>query len=73
MIKGQAEIQAMLKKKSLAVLYPKDKTKKSAQKIANMLETAVAIAAFKDENDNLIWGVLVNKNQEAEETHDSEL
>lgn len=58
-------IQTAIENNKLAdlftVVYPRDKTEKSAQQIANQIEAAVGIVQLKDENDNLVWGVLLDK------------
>lgn len=58
------EFEDMLKENVFVAVYPKDKTEASAQKIADMLDAAVAIASFEDEDGNLAWGVLIDKRLE---------
>lgn len=55
----------MLENDLFAVVYPKDKSKESAEKIVEMIDSAVGIAEFKDEEGNLIWGALIDKVKEA--------
>ena len=56
----------MLTNNLFAVVYPKDKSEESAQKIAEMTESAAGIAKFKDEEGNYIYGVLIDKIKESQ-------
>jgi len=47
---------------SLAVIYPRDGSEKSAERLVNMVDAAIGIAEFKDDEDNTTrWGVLIDK------------
>jgi hypothetical protein len=47
---------------SLAVIYPRDGSEKSAEKLVNMVDAAIGIAEFKNDEDNTTrWGVLIDK------------
>lgn len=59
-------VRAMLENDLFAVVYPKEKTEEAAQILVNEIDSAVGIAEFKDENDNSIWGILIDKKREAE-------
>ncbi len=61
---NREDFESMLKENVFVAVYPKDKTEASAQKIADMLDAAVAIASFEDENGDLAWGVLIDKRLE---------
>ena len=61
----QKYIRAMLENDLFAVVYPKDKSEESAEKMVEMIDSAVGIAEFKDEEGNLAWGVLIDKVREA--------
>ena len=61
----QEYIKAMLGNGLFAVVYPKDKSEESAEKMVEMIDSAVGIAEFKDENGNSAWGVLIDKVREA--------
>lgn len=61
----QKYIRAMLENDLFAVVYPKDKSEESAEKMVEMIDSAVGIAEFKDEEGNSTWGVLIDKVKEA--------
>lgn len=65
----QKYVRAMLENALFAVVYPKDKSEESAEKMAEkmaeMIDSAVGIAEFKDEEGNSAWGVLIDKVREA--------
>ena len=61
----QKYIKAMLENDLFAVVYPKDKSEESAEKMVDMIDSAVGIAEFKDEEGNSAWGVLIDKVREA--------
>ena len=61
----QKYIRTMLENELNAVVYQKDKSEESAEKIVEMIDSAVGIAEFKDEEGNLAWGVLIDKVREA--------
>ena len=52
----------MLDKNLFGVIFPKDRTEKSAKWMVNMIDAAVGMAEFKDDDDgNITWGVLIDK------------
>ena len=61
----QKYVRAMLENDLFAVVYPKDKSEESAEKMVEMIDSAVGIAEFKDEEGNSTWGVLIDKVREA--------
>lgn len=61
----QKYVRAMLENDLFAVVYPKDKSEESAEKMVGMIDSAVGIAEFKDEEGNSVWGVLIDKAKEA--------
>lgn len=61
----QKYVKAMLENDLFAVVYPKDKSEESAQKMVEMIDSAVGVAEFKDEDGNATWGVLIDKVREA--------
>lgn len=61
----QKYIKAMLENDLFAVVYPKDKNEESAEKMVEMIDSAVGVAEFKDEEGNSAWGVLIDKVKEA--------
>lgn len=67
--------EIMLQNHLLTTIYPKDKSEKSAKKLADIINSAVGVAEFKNDKNESIWGVLVNKNnkQEANKDNGSEL
>ena len=58
-------IKDMLDNNLFAVIYPKDKSEKSAEKMVEMIDSAVGTAEFKDEEGNSVWGVLIDTVREA--------
>lgn len=54
-------IKEMLDKNLFGVIFPKDKSEKSAQLMIDTIEAAVGIAEFKDDDKNITWGVLIDK------------
>ena len=63
--KTEKYIKDMLDKNLFAVIYPKDKSEASAQKLVDVIDSAVGVAEFKDEKGNSAWGVLIDKVREA--------
>ena len=61
----QKYVRAMLENDLFAVVYSKDKSEESAEKMVEMIDSAVGIAEFKDEEGNSTWGVLIDKVREA--------
>ena len=61
----QKYVRVMLENDLFAVVYPKDKSEESAEKMVEMIDSAVGIAEFKDEKGNSAWGVLIDKVREA--------
>lgn len=57
----EAYVKDMLDNNLFAVIYPKDRSEKSAEKMVDMIDAAVGIAEFKDDDDNSVWGVLIDK------------
>ena len=45
----------------IIVVYAKDKSKESAQKLATIIDAAVGIATFADEEGKLFYGVMISK------------
>lgn len=58
-------VKTMLENNLFAVIYPKDKSEKSAEKLVDIIDSAVGVAKFKDEDGNSVWGVLIDKAKEA--------
>lgn len=54
-------VKMMLENDLLAVVYPKDKSEESAKQIVKMVDAAVGVAEFKDEDGKSSWGALINK------------
>lgn len=54
-------IKEMLDKNLFGVIFPKDRTEKSAEWMVNMIDVAVGMAEFKDDDGNITWGVLIDK------------
>ena len=61
----QKYVRVMLENDLFAVVYPEDKSKESAEKMVEMIDSAIGIAEFKDEEGNSAWGVLIDKIREA--------
>lgn len=61
----QKYVRVMLENDLFAVVYPKDKSEESAEKMVEMIDSAIGIAEFKDEEGNSAWGVLIDKVREA--------
>ena len=61
----QKYVRAMLENDLFAVVYPKDKSEESAEKMVEMIDSAIGLAEFKDEDGNSTWGVLIDKVKEA--------
>jgi len=51
----------MLDKNLFGVIFPKDRTEKSAKWMVNMIDAAVGMAEFKDDDGIISWGVLIDK------------
>ena len=54
-------IKEMLDKNLFGVIFPKDKSEKSAQLMIDTIDAAVGMAEFKDDDENITWGVLIDK------------
>lgn len=61
----QKYVRTMLENDLFAVVYPKDKSEESAEKMVEMIDSAIGLAEFKDEDGNSTWGVLIDKAKEA--------
>lgn len=57
-------IKHMLEDGSLAVVFPRDKSAKSAEKAVDLIDSAIGIAEFEDENGSSVYGVLIDKNKQ---------
>lgn len=57
----KAKIQEMLEYDDIVMVYPKDKSRESAQKLASMIDAAVGIATLIDENEELFYGVMISR------------
>lgn len=70
----KAKICEMMEHGEIVVVYAKDKTKESAQALANMIDAAVGIATFIDDDGKAIYGVMINKDlmniKSGDEKHD---
>lgn len=58
-------VKTMLENDLFAVIYPKDRSEESAEKLVDIIDSAVGVAKFKDEDGNSVWGVLIDKVKEA--------
>lgn len=54
-------IKEMLDKNLFGVIFPKDKSEESAQQMVDIIDAAVGMAEFKDDDENITWGVLIDK------------
>lgn len=56
-------IKNMLNENLFAVIFPKDRKMESATELVNLIDAAVGIAEFQDDddNENKSWGVLIDK------------
>ena len=54
-------IKEMLDKNLFGVIFPKDKSEKSAQLMIDTIDAAVGMAEFKDDDENITWGILIDK------------
>lgn len=59
------KIQEMIEYGDVFIVYAKDKSKESAQALAAMIDAAIGIATFADENDKLFYGVMISKEKMA--------
>ena len=57
----QKYIKTMLENNLFAAVYPKDKSRESAEKIVDMIDAAVGIAKFIDDQGNQVWGAIIDK------------
>lgn len=55
------KIQEMLEYDDIVMVYAKDKSKESAQRLASMIDAAIGIATFTDEKGNLFYGVMISR------------
>ena len=54
-------IKNMLNENLFAVIFPKDRKMESATELVNLIDAAVGIAEFQDDDENKSWGVLIDK------------
>ena len=54
-------VKEMLDKNLFGVIFPKDKSEKSAQLMIDTIDAAVGMAEFKDDDGIVSWGVLIDK------------
>lgn len=57
----QKYIKTMLENNLFAAVYPKDKSRESAGKLVDMIDAAVGVAKFIDDQGNQVWGAIVDK------------
>ena len=57
----QKYIKTMLENNLFAAVYPKDKSRESAEKMVDMIDAAVGVAKFIDDQGNQVWGAIVDK------------
>lgn len=57
-------VQAGLKNNLLAAVFPRDGKEESAKKLKQLVDSAVCVAEFKNDNGDSYWGVLINKAEE---------
>ena len=57
----QKYIKTMLENNLFAAVYPKDKSRESAEKMVDMIDAAVGIAKFIDDQGNQVWGAIIDK------------
>lgn len=62
----ETKIKEMLENNEIAVIYAEGKTEESAIELADTLTNVIGLAEFRDEDDNSIWGVLIDKTKEIE-------
>lgn len=57
------ELEEKIKSGVYNIVFPKEPSEDAAVALANLIADAAGIAAFTNEekNDNIIWGVLVEK------------
>lgn len=60
----EQRIKYILEHNLFAVVYPKDKTFESAEKMAELIDSSLGVAQFEDENKEICWGVLIDKVKE---------
>lgn len=51
----------MMEYDDIFIVYAKDKSKESAEKLASMIDAAIGIATFIDEENKLFYGVMISK------------
>lgn len=59
------KIQEMMEYDDIFIVYAKDKSKESAEKLASMIDAAVGVAIFIDEENKLFYGVMISKDKMA--------
>ena len=75
----QKYIKTMLENNLFAAVYPKDKSRESAEKMVDMIDSAVGVAKFIDNQGNQVWGTIIDKVKvvqkqvQMEEKNDSQL
>ena len=57
----QKYIKTMLENNLFAAVYPKDKSRKSAEKMVDMIDAAVGVAKFIDDQGTQVWGAIIDK------------
>lgn len=53
-------LKKMFQNNLFAIVYPKDKTEESAERLASLIDSAAGIAKI-DSNGEYVWGVLIDK------------
>ena len=59
------KIQEMMEYDDIFIVYAKDKSKESAEKLATMIDAAIGVATFVDEENKLFYGVMISKEKMA--------
>lgn len=59
------KIQEMMEYDDIFIVYAKDKSKESAEKLATMIDAAIGVATFIDEENKFFYGVMISKEKMA--------
>lgn len=59
------KIQEMMEYGDIFIVYAKDKSQESTRKLASMIDAAIGVATFVDEENKFFYGVMISKEKMA--------
>ena len=58
-------IKSMMENDLLAVVFPQEKTEEAAKATAGLIDSAIGVAEFYEDDGSAVWGVLIDKKRQS--------